>query len=83
MTDTANPWSASLQPCELLLCLHPRLFPLCRIDFKIKKIMIDNKWIKLQIWDTAGQERFRTITSGKSSACMAVVVLALVTEFGA
>ena len=35
-----------------------------RIDFKIKKIMLDNKWIKLQIWDTAGQERFRTITSG-------------------
>ena len=37
----------------------------CRIDFKIKKILIDNKWIKLQIWDTAGQERFRTITSGR------------------
>ena len=37
----------------------------CRIDFKIKKILIDNKWIKLQIWDTAGQERFRTITSGE------------------
>lgn len=41
------------------------LFWLCRIDFKIKKILIDNKWIKLQIWDTAGQERFRTITSGE------------------
>ena len=36
-----------------------------RIDFKIKKILLDNKWVKLQIWDTAGQERFRTITSGK------------------
>jgi GTPase SAR1 family protein len=36
-----------------------------RIDFKIKKILLDNKWIKLQIWDTAGQERFRTITSGE------------------
>lgn len=33
------------------------------IDFKIKKIFLDNKWVKLQIWDTAGQERFRTITS--------------------
>ncbi len=40
----------------------------CRIDFKIKKILIDNKWIKLQIWDTAGQERFRTITSGKNAS---------------
>ena len=38
--------------------------PSHRIDFKIKKILLDNKWIKLQIWDTAGQERFRTITSG-------------------
>ena len=36
----------------------------CRIDFKIKKVLIDGKWVKLQIWDTAGQERFRTITSG-------------------
>ena len=39
---------------------------MCSIDFKIKKILLDNKWIKLQIWDTAGQERFRTITSGKA-----------------
>ena len=39
----------------------------CRIDFKIKKVLIDGKWVKLQIWDTAGQERFRTITSGASS----------------
>jgi len=35
------------------------------IDFKIKKMIIDGKVVKLQIWDTAGQERFRTITSGK------------------
>ncbi len=39
---------------------------MCSIDFKIKKILLDNKWIKLQIWDTAGQERFRTITSGEA-----------------
>jgi len=39
---------------------------MCRIDFKIKKVLIDGKWVKLQIWDTAGQERFRTITSGES-----------------
>ena len=37
----------------------------CRIDFKIKKLLLNGKWIKLQIWDTAGQERFRTITSGE------------------
>ena len=33
------------------------------IDFKIKKVLLDGRWAKLQIWDTAGQERFRTITS--------------------
>lgn len=38
--------------------------PRYSIDFKIKKVLIDGKWVKLQIWDTAGQERFRTITSG-------------------
>ena len=32
------------------------------LDFKIKTIKIDNKYIKLQIWDTGGQERFKTIT---------------------
>jgi GTPase SAR1 family protein len=41
------------------------LFYYNSIDFKIKKIFLDNKWVKLQIWDTAGQERFRTITSGE------------------
>lgn len=41
----------------------------CRIDFKIKKVLIDGKWVKLQIWDTAGQERFRTITSGEYDGC--------------
>lgn len=45
-------------PCACFCCA-------CRIDFKIKKIFLDNKWVKLQIWDTAGQERFRTITSGE------------------
>lgn len=50
---------SSLAPCYYLYTV------LYRIDFKIKKILLDNKWIKLQIWDTAGQERFRTITSGE------------------
>ena len=33
------------------------------IDFKIKKVLLDGAWAKLQVWDTAGQERFRTITA--------------------
>ncbi|CAH1724791.1 ras-related protein Rab-18-B-like [Aphis gossypii] len=32
------------------------------VDFKMKKITVDNNNIKLALWDTAGQERFRTLT---------------------
>ncbi|KAJ9594196.1 hypothetical protein L9F63_014356 [Diploptera punctata] len=32
------------------------------VDFKTKKISIDDNVVKLAIWDTAGQERFRTLT---------------------
>ena len=34
------------------------------IDFKLKRIQVKDKTIKLQIWDTAGQERFNTLTTG-------------------
>lgn len=45
------------------------------IDFKIKKIQIDNKIYKLQIWDTAGQERFNAITLSyyRSADCVFVM----------
>jgi len=33
------------------------------IDFRIKHICVDDKYIRLQIWDTAGQERYRAITT--------------------
>ena len=32
------------------------------VEYKLKKIKINNVDINLQIWDTAGQERFRSIT---------------------
>jgi small GTP-binding protein len=32
------------------------------IDFNIKIVSLEDKFIKLQIWDTAGQDRFKTIT---------------------
>lgn len=52
----------------------------CRIDFKIKKILLDNKWVKLQIWDTAGQERFRTITSAYYRGAMGILLVYDVTD---
>ena len=33
------------------------------VDFKERRVEIDNEPIRLQIWDTAGQERFHTITT--------------------
>lgn len=32
------------------------------VDFKTKRVTVDNSTVKLAIWDTAGQERFRTLT---------------------
>ena len=32
------------------------------VDFKIKTLKVDQKFIKMQVWDTAGQECFRSIT---------------------
>ncbi|KAF5300753.1 hypothetical protein FQA39_LY10998 [Lamprigera yunnana] len=32
------------------------------VDFKTKRLIINNDLVKLAIWDTAGQERFRTLT---------------------
>lgn len=50
------------------------------IDFKIKKIHLDGKWVKLQIWDTAGQERFRTITSAYYRGAMGILLVYDVTD---
>lgn len=50
------------------------------IDFKIKKVLLDGKWVKLQIWDTAGQERFRTITSAYYRGAMGILLVYDVTD---
>lgn len=50
------------------------------IDFKIQKVIRDDKHIKLQIWDTAGQERFRTITASYYRGCDAVILVYDVTD---
>jgi small GTP-binding protein len=45
------------------------------IDFKIKKINVDEKKVKLQVWDTAGQERFRTITQTYYKGAMGIILV--------
>ncbi|XP_045699546.1 ras-related protein Rab-44 [Phyllostomus hastatus] len=32
------------------------------VDFRVKKLVVDNKCYALQLWDTAGQERYHSLT---------------------
>ncbi|XP_065359511.1 ras-related protein Rab-43 [Calliphora vicina] len=45
------------------------------VDFSMKTINIEGKFVKLQIWDTAGQERFRTITQSYYRSANGVIVV--------
>ncbi len=44
------------------------------IDYKVKRMTVDGKDIKMQIWDTAGQERFRTITQSYYKGAQGIVL---------
>ena len=37
--------------------------PTIGVDFRFRRVKVNNQTIKLQIWDTAGQERFRAISA--------------------
>lgn len=50
------------------------------VDFKIRKLELEGKSIKLQIWDTAGQERFRTITKSYYRGSNGIVVVYDITD---
>lgn len=76
----ARPMKRFLLPVSCTYTYHDCFCNPCRIDFKIKKIMIDGKWVKLQIWDTAGQERFRTITSAYYRGAMGIILVYDVTD---
>jgi Ras-related protein Rab-1A len=45
------------------------------IDFKIKTLKINNKYIKLQLWDTAGQERFKTLTRSYYRGSHGIIII--------
>ncbi|KAF1742414.1 hypothetical protein MXB_5648 [Myxobolus squamalis] len=45
------------------------------VDFKCRKITIDDTNVKLQMWDTAGQERFRTIASTYYRGAHGVIIV--------
>ncbi|KAF8512991.1 putative ras-related protein rab-18 [Gautieria morchelliformis] len=45
------------------------------VDFRVCKMDIKGKKVKLSIWDTAGQERFRTITSSYYRGAQGVILV--------
>jgi len=50
------------------------------VDFRIHKMDVRGKKVKLSIWDTAGQERFRTITSSYYRGAQGVILVYDVTN---
>jgi Ras-related protein Rab-1A len=50
------------------------------VDFKIRKLELEDKSVKLQIWDTAGQERFRNITKSYYRASNGIIVVYDITD---
>jgi small GTP-binding protein len=45
------------------------------IDFRLRRLRVDGRSVKLQIWDTAGQERFRTITASYYRGAQGVLLV--------
>jgi len=53
---------------------HPYFKKSIGIDFKIKRVEVNDMKFKMQIWDTAGQERFRTITAAYYKAASGILL---------
>eukprot|EP00826_Nyctotherus_ovalis_P001968 TRINITY_DN10372_c0_g1_i2.p1 TRINITY_DN10372_c0_g1~~TRINITY_DN10372_c0_g1_i2.p1 ORF type:complete len:223 (-),score=61.69 TRINITY_DN10372_c0_g1_i2:166-834(-) len=45
------------------------------VDFRDKKITVEETPVRFKIWDTSGQERFQTITKGYYEKTMAVILV--------
>ena len=50
------------------------------IDFKVRRLNIADKTVKLQIWDTAGQEKFNAITTAYYRQARAAIIMYDVTR---
>ena len=48
------------------------------VDFKVKRVDVDGRRIKLTIWDTAGQERFRTLTASYYRGAHGIIIVYVV-----
>ncbi|KIY63693.1 ras-domain-containing protein [Cylindrobasidium torrendii FP15055 ss-10] len=45
------------------------------VDFRVHRMTVNGKPVKLSIWDTAGQERFRTITASYYRGAQGVILV--------
>lgn len=45
------------------------------VDFRVHKLDVKGRKVKLSIWDTAGQERFRTITSSYYRGAQGIILV--------
>jgi len=45
------------------------------VDFRVHKMEVKGRRVKLSIWDTAGQERFRTITSSYYRGAQGIILV--------
>jgi small GTP-binding protein len=50
------------------------------VDFKIKRIMVGDCQVTLNIWDTAGQERFRNITKSFYKGANGIILVYSITD---
>ncbi|EPQ53291.1 ras-domain-containing protein [Gloeophyllum trabeum ATCC 11539] len=49
--------------------------PTIGVDFRVHKMKVNGRSVKLSIWDTAGQERFRTITSSYYRGAQGIILV--------
>ena len=45
------------------------------IDYKCKRLFIEEENFKVQVWDTAGQERFRTLTNAYYRGANGIIIV--------